>query len=133
MPAEHPFRLDGKIALVTGAGRGIGHACASALAKAGAEVVLNSRSPDQLGEAAAEIAAAGGAARLLPFDVTDRGAARAAVARLGRLDILVNNAGMNRPQPFLEVDDATLDHMVALNVTAAFTIAQAAARLMVPT
>jgi NAD(P)-dependent dehydrogenase (short-subunit alcohol dehydrogenase family) len=128
---EDAFRLDDKIALVTGAGRGIGRAVALALAKAGAEVVLNSRSPDQLVEVAAEIEAAGGAARLLPFDVTDRKAAREAIARLGRLDILVNNAGMNRPQPFLEVDDATLDRMVALNITGAFTVAQAATRLMV--
>ena len=132
MAAENPFRLDGKVALVTGAGRGIGRAVALALAKAGAEIVLNSRSPDQLGEAAAEIGAAGGRARLLPFDVTDRAGARSAIAGLGRFDILVNNAGMNRPQPFLEVDDETLDRMVALNVTAAFTVAQAAARLMVP-
>jgi NAD(P)-dependent dehydrogenase (short-subunit alcohol dehydrogenase family) len=132
MPAQDPFRLDGRLALVTGAGRGIGRAVALALANAGAEIVLNSRSPDQLGEVAAEIAAAGGAARLLPFDVTDRAAARVAIAGLGRLDVLVNNAGVNRPQPFLEVDDATLDRLVALNVTAAFTIAQAAARLMVP-
>jgi NAD(P)-dependent dehydrogenase (short-subunit alcohol dehydrogenase family) len=132
VPADNPFRLDGKIALVTGAGRGIGRAVALALAGAGAEVVLNSRSPDQLGEVAAAIQAGGGAARLLPFDVTDRGAARAAVAGIGRLDILVNNAGMNRPQPFLEVDDETLDRMIALNVTGAFGVAQAAARLMVP-
>jgi NAD(P)-dependent dehydrogenase (short-subunit alcohol dehydrogenase family) len=129
---EDAFRLDGKLALVTGAGRGIGRAIALALASGGAEVVLNSRSPDQLAETAAEIKAAGGSARLLPFDLTDRGAARNAIAGLGRLDILVNNAGMNRPQPFLEVDDATLDRLVALNVIAAFTVAQAAARLMVP-
>jgi NAD(P)-dependent dehydrogenase (short-subunit alcohol dehydrogenase family) len=63
--------------------------------------------------------------------VTDSAAARTAVAALSRLDILVNNAGMNRPQPFLEVDDATLDHLIALNVKAPFVIAQAAARHMV--
>jgi NAD(P)-dependent dehydrogenase (short-subunit alcohol dehydrogenase family) len=129
---EDAFRLDGKLALVTGAGRGIGRAVALALAQAGAEIVLNSRSPDQLGDVAAEIGAGGGTARLLPFDVTDRGAVRAAITGLGRLDILVNNAGMNRPQPFLEVDDGTLDQLVALNIIAAFTVAQAAARLMVP-
>jgi NAD(P)-dependent dehydrogenase (short-subunit alcohol dehydrogenase family) len=126
-----PFRLDGKVALVTGAGRGIGRASALALAGAGAEVVLNSRSASELEAVAAEIAGQGGRARVLPFDVTDSAAARAAIAGLPRLDILVNNAGVNRPQPFLEVDEATLDRMIALNIKAAFIVAQAAARLMV--
>ena len=126
-----PFRLDGKTALVTGAGRGIGRAVALALANAGAELLLNSRTPAELEAVAAEIVAQGGRARLLPFDVTDSGAARDAVAALPRLDILVNNAGVNRPQPFLEVDEATLDRMIALNIKAAFIVAQEAARHMV--
>ena len=67
----------------------------------------------------------------MPFDVTDSAAARDAIAGLPHLDILVNNAGVNRPQPFLAVDEATLDHMIALNVKAAFVVAQAAARPMV--
>jgi NAD(P)-dependent dehydrogenase (short-subunit alcohol dehydrogenase family) len=129
--SESPFRLDGKVALVTGAGRGIGRAIALALADAGAEVVLNSRSPAELDAVAAKIEGKGGRARVRPFDVTDSAAARAAIAGLARLDILVNNAGVNRPQPFLEVDDATLDGMIALNLTAAFVIAQASARRMV--
>src|SRR4029077_9493702 len=95
------------------------------------ELVLNSRTPAELEAVAGEIAAAGGRARPLPFDVTDSEAVRAAIAGLPRLDILVNNAGMNRPQPFLEVDDATLDHMIALNIKAAFVVAQAAARRMI--
>jgi NAD(P)-dependent dehydrogenase (short-subunit alcohol dehydrogenase family) len=128
---QDPFRLDGKLALVTGAGRGIGRGVALALAAAGAELVLNSRSPAELDAVASEIAAEGGRALPLPFDVTDSAAARAAIAGLPRLDILVNNAGMNRPQPFLEVDEATLDRMIALNVKAAFVVAQAAARHMV--
>jgi NAD(P)-dependent dehydrogenase (short-subunit alcohol dehydrogenase family) len=128
----NPFRLDGRRALVTGAGRGIGRAVALALAAAGAELVLNSRTPADLQAVAAEIAAGGGEARVLPFDVTDSERARAAIAGLGRLDILVNNAGVNRPQPFLEVDEATLDRMIALNIRAAFVVAQAAARLMAP-
>jgi NAD(P)-dependent dehydrogenase (short-subunit alcohol dehydrogenase family) len=126
-----PFRLDGKTALVTGAGRGIGRATAAALAAAGAELVLNSRTPAQLEDVAQEIRRGGGRARVLPFDVTDGDALRDAFAGLGRLDILVNNAGFNRPQPFLDVDAATLDRMLALNVRAAFLVAQAAARIMV--
>ena len=125
------FRLDGKLALVTGAGRGIGRAIALALAGAGAELVLNSRTPAELDAVAGEIAAAGGQAHTLPFDVTDGRAARGAIAGLARLDILVNNAGVNRPQPFLEVDEETLDLLIALNVKAAFVAAQAAARHMV--
>ena len=131
MAFENPFRLDGKLALVTGAGRGIGRAIALALAAAGAEIVVNSRTPAELDALAGDIIAAGGRARPFPFDVTDSKAARSAIAGLLRLDILVNNAGMNRPQPFLEVDDATLDRLIALNVKAAFVVAQAAARLMV--
>ena len=125
------FRLDGKTALVTGAGRGIGRATALALAAAGAELVLVSRTRSQLDEVARAIAERGGKAQVLPFDVTDTAAMRDAFAGLGRLDILVNNAGLNRPQPFLEVDEATLDLLLGLNVRAAFLVAQAAARLMV--
>ena len=114
--SDNAFRLDGKIALVTGSGRGIGRAIALALAGAGAEVVLNSRSPAELETVASEIGGHGGRARVLPFDVTDGTAIRAAFSGLSRLDILVNNAGVNRPQPFLEVDEATLDRLIALNV-----------------
>jgi NAD(P)-dependent dehydrogenase (short-subunit alcohol dehydrogenase family) len=129
--ADNTFRLDGKIALVTGAGRGIGRAIAVALADAGAELVLVSRTPSELDEVAGEIKSSGGRARPLPFDVTHSGAVRDAFAGVERLDILVNNAGLNRPQPFLEVDEATLDLLLGLNVRAAFVVAQAAARLMV--
>src|SRR5712691_13035447 len=125
------FRLDGKTALVTGAGRGIGRAIALALGQAGAELLLNSRTPSELAAVAAEIAGQGGRARAVPFDVTDSEAARGAIAALPHLDILVNNAGVNRPQPFLEVDEAILDQMIALNIKAAFTVAQAAAHHMV--
>jgi NAD(P)-dependent dehydrogenase (short-subunit alcohol dehydrogenase family) len=132
MPAfsDRMFRLDGKTALVTGAGRGIGRAVAFALAGAGAELVLVSRTASQLEEIASEIARAGGRSRALPLDVTDSAALRDAFADLSRLDILVNNAGVNRPQPFLEVDEETLDRLLTLNVRAAFLAAQAAARRM---
>ena len=128
---DSAFRLDRKTALVTGAGRGIGRAIALALAAAGAELVLVSRTPSELRGVAGKIEDGGGKAQVLPFDVTDSAAARDAFAGLGRLDILVNNAGINRPQPFLEVDEATLDLLLRLNVRAAFLVAQAAARLMV--
>src|SRR4029077_13420601 len=128
--SESAFRLDGKIALVTGAGRGIGRAIALALANAGAEVILNSRTPAELDAVAGDITGRGGRARVLPFDVTDSAAVRAAITGLSQLDILVNNAGMNRPQPFFEVDETTLDRLIALNVKATFAVAQAAARLI---
>jgi len=128
--ADSAFRLDGKIALVTGGGRGIGRAVALALAAAGAELILVSRTPSELDEVAGEIASSGGKARALPFDVTRSDAVRDAFAGIDRLDILVNNAGLNRPQPFLEVDEPTLDLLLDLNVRAAFIVAQAAARLM---
>ena len=116
---------------MTGAGRGIGHAVARALATAGAELVLVSRTKRELDEVALEIVSRGGQARVVPFDVTDSAAIRDAFGGLERLDILVNNAGLNRPQPFLEVDEATLDQLLTLNVRAAFLVAQAAARVMV--
>jgi NAD(P)-dependent dehydrogenase (short-subunit alcohol dehydrogenase family) len=125
------FRLDSKTALVTGAGRGIGRAVALALATAGAELILVSRTRSQLEEVAREIQKDGGQARVVPFDVTNTAAMHAAFAGIERLDILVNNAGLNRPLPFLEVDEATLDLLLGLNVRAAFLVAQAAARLMV--
>ncbi len=128
---DSAFRLDGKMALVTGAGRGIGRAVALALSAAGAELMLVSRSRSELDEVAGEIVTLGGRATSLPFDVTRSDAVRDAFAGLGGLDILVNNAGVNRPQPFLEVDEATLDLLLGLNVRAAFVVAQAAARLMV--
>ena len=131
MAATNPFRLDGKRALVTGAGRGIGRAVALALAAAGAELVLVSRTASELDVVAHEIAQKGGRARALPLDVTDNAAVRAAFAGLGALDVLINNAGLNRPQPFLDVDEDTLDRLLNLNVRAAFLVAQAAARLMI--
>ncbi len=128
---DSAFRVDGKRALVTGAGRGIGRATALALAAAGADLVLVNRTSSELDEVAGIIKSGGGTARSLVLDVTRSEAVRDAFAGLGRLDILVNNAGINRPQPFLEVDEPTLDLLLGLNVRAAFLVAQAAARLMV--
>src|SRR5947207_5891783 len=80
--SDNAFRLDGKIALVTGSGRGIGRAIALALAAAGAEVILNSRTPAELDAVAAEITGRDGRARVLPFDVTDSAAVRVAIGGL---------------------------------------------------
>ncbi len=131
LPAKVSFRLDGKRALVSGAGRGIGLAAAAALADAGAEVVLAARSRDEIEAGAAEIRAAGGRAGTLVLDVSDVDGVAAAIAASGPFDVLVNNAGMNRPQPFLDVSVANFDAIMGLNVRSAFFMAQAVARGMV--
>jgi NAD(P)-dependent dehydrogenase (short-subunit alcohol dehydrogenase family) len=128
-PAD-AFSLDGRSALVTGAGRGLGRAIALELARGGAETWLLARSEADLDEVRAEIAASGGRAHTLPCDVTDAPAVRRAVDALPRLDILVNNAGSNIPEPFVEVTEAHLDGLLNLNVRAAFLVAQAAVRKM---
>lgn len=120
------LRVDGKAAVVTGASRGIGRGCALALAEAGAEVTLVSRSREELDAVAAET---GGDA--VPCDVTDAARVAAAFDGLERLDILVHCAGGNRPQPFLDVEEEALDWALALNVRGTFLCAQAAARRMV--
>jgi NAD(P)-dependent dehydrogenase (short-subunit alcohol dehydrogenase family) len=128
--ARDRFRLDGRTALVTGAGRGIGRACAAALAEAGAEVWLAARTKDEIEQAAEEIRAGGAKARAIVCDVTDSHAVRNAMNAMQVLDILVNNAGSNIPEPFVEVSEEHLDRLLALNVRAAFLVAQAAAKKM---
>ncbi|MGW8184229.1 MAG: SDR family NAD(P)-dependent oxidoreductase, partial [Burkholderiales bacterium] len=123
-------RVDGRVALVTGAGRGLGLAAAIGLAQAGAEVYLVSRTRAELEQAAETIRADGGAARALVCDVTNAGQVKEAFAGLPRLDILVNNAGGNLPEPFIEITEERLDRILNLNVRAAFLVAQAAARKM---
>lgn len=125
------MRLDGQVALVTGAGRGIGRGTALAMAEAGAEVVVWSRTADEIESLAAEIQAAGGKARAQVVDVTDDAQVQETIADMDRLDILFNNAGTNKPQPFLDVDAESLDIVLDLNIRAAFIVAQAAARKMV--
>ena len=124
-------RLDGKVALVTGAGRGIGRGCALGLAEAGAEVVAWSRTAGEIESVVAEIEAAGGKARARTVDVTDDATVRQAVGELDRIDILFNNAGSNKPQDFLDVDADSLDTVLDLNIRAAFIVAQAVAARMV--
>lgn len=125
------FRLDGRRALVTGASRGIGRATAEALAAAGAVVTLAARAEADLAEGAAAIRIAGGQAGVLALDVTDTAAVKAGIAEAGPYDILVNNAGINRPKPFLEMDEATFDALYDVNVRAAYFVAQAVAQGMV--
>lgn len=124
------FRVDGRVALVTGAGRGLGRSIALALAHAGAELWLVARTHDEVEQVAAEIRSAGGRAHAATCDVTDAAAVARVVSAIPALDILINNAGMNIPEPFVEVSEAHLDRMLALNVKAAFLVAQAAAKKM---
>ena len=124
------FRVDGQVALVTGAGRGIGAAIAQLLAQSGAEVVLISRTAGELQEIAGRIEAAGCRAHVRVCDVTDSAAVRSLIETLPQLDIVVNNAGTTIPEPFLEVSDGHLDAQIDLNTRAVFVVAQAAVRKM---
>ncbi len=119
-------QLSGQLALVTGAGRGIGRACAEGLAAAGARVVAVARSESDLAALAAHES---GRIEAWPADVTDDGL-WARIEALPDLSILVNNAGGNRPQAFVDVDPESLDFVLDLNVRAAFRVAQAAVRSM---
>jgi gluconate 5-dehydrogenase len=125
------FSLAGRVALVTGASRGLGLAMAKALAGQGAKVIVNARDRASLREAAARIGA-----EALAFDVTDPAASRVAlediVTRHGRLDILVNNAGIQHRRPLTDWQDEDFDRLIATNLTACFRLARDAARLMLP-
>ena len=117
--------LDGRLSLVTGAGRGIGRACALALARAGSDVIAVARTGTELDQLEAE-----GEGRIRGWreDVTTD-AFFARVETLERLDILVSNAGMNRPLPIQDVDTVTLDRMLELNVRSVYRTSQAAVRV----
>lgn len=135
MDAFPRFDLDGQIALVTGAARGLGRAISLALANAGADVALGLRDPDQAGDLADEIRAMGRRALPLRMDVRNRGEVEAAISetvrRMGRLDILVNNAGLGPSAPAEEVTEENFDLTVDVNVKGLFFASQAAGRVMI--
>ncbi len=129
------LRLDGEVALVTGAARGIGAAIAELLAAAGAEIVVADLDHAASEAKAKAIVARGFKARGLALDVTDEASVKAGFARvhdeLGRLDVLVNNAGIAIRRPTVELSRADWDKVVAVNLTGVFLCAQAAASLMI--
>jgi NAD(P)-dependent dehydrogenase (short-subunit alcohol dehydrogenase family) len=125
------FRLDGKRALVTGGGRGIGLAAASALAQVGADVTLAARTLSEVEAAASAIRTRGDQAEAIQLDVTDLDAVRGMVATAEPFDVLINNAGTNRPALLMDVKIEDFDFIMDLNVRAAFFMAQAVARRLV--
>lgn len=124
------FRLDDRVAIVTGAGRGIGAAIATAFAEVGARVVIGARTGSQLDEVAGTIAARGGKARAVAGDLGSReGMERlveAALADFGRIDVVVNNVGGSLPGPFLQTSEGQFDEALRWNVTTAFNLTQLA-------
>ncbi|WP_082748858.1 SDR family oxidoreductase [Nocardioides jensenii] len=128
------FTVTDHVAVVTGAGRGIGAATAVALAQAGADVLISARHADQLEAVADLVRAAGRRAVVVPADLSDTdaaaGLARAAYDELGRLDIVVNNVGGTIPNAFLDTDVAYLEESFHFNVSTAHALSRAAVPLM---
>ena len=124
-----PFDLTGRVALVTGAQRGLGYAMAKGLAEAGATVVVNGRNREALDAAVRSLDDAGLAASASVFDVTDRDAVRLGIgaieARHGVIDILINNAGIQRRHAFVDFTAEDWDAIIATNLTAPFIVSQA--------
>jgi 7-alpha-hydroxysteroid dehydrogenase len=131
------FLVTDKVAIVTGAGRGIGAASALALAEAGADVVLSARSTDQLEAVAEQVRGAGRRAVVVPADLSDLDRLddliAAATGELGRLDIVVNNVGGAMPQPLLDTSDADFEQAFHFNVTTAFSLTRRAAHVLAAT
>ncbi|HVT08559.1 MAG TPA: glucose 1-dehydrogenase [Polyangia bacterium] len=131
------FDVAGRVALVTGAARGIGRACAIALARAGADVALGLRAHDAPGDVADVVRGLGRRALPLQMDVTRRSEIAAAVAEaaraFGRIDILVNNAGIGPPAPAESVTEQDFDATLAVNLKGTFFVSQEVGRLMIRT
>jgi gluconate 5-dehydrogenase len=136
MDSLSQFSLAGRRALVTGSSRGIGFAIATALAGAGADIVLNARDKVALGEAAANLAAGGARARAVAFDVTNSESVREAVdyieSDIGPIDILVNNAGMQHRGPLEDFPEDMFERVMTTNLHSVFIVGQAVARKMIP-
>lgn len=128
------FDVSGKVAIVTGSGRGIGAACALALAEAGADVVLTARTQEQLDEVAAQVGALGRRSVTAVCDANDTDALAAlvplAVDALGGVDIVVNNAGGSAPRPLLDTSVGYFERAFHFNVTTAFALTKAAVPAM---
>ena len=130
MTAAKKYDLSGQLALVTGAGRGIGKACARSLASAGADVVLTARSLKQLENVQNEITSSGGKASIHVADLLKMESIQE-LKKFGPFNILVNNAGNNIPEHFCDVTEENFDKVMLLNVKSAFFVAQAVAQDMV--
>lgn len=124
IPVTPSFSLQGKIALVTGASKGIGRAAALALAGQGAHVICVGRGRQSLDAVCAEIQAQGQSAEPLPADMSSMDDIIEKIGALPRVDVLVNNAGTNIPEPFVEVTEEHFDRLVQLNIKGCFFVAQ---------
>ena len=122
------MNLEGRVALVTGASQGIGHACALTLARHGASIAVAARNQQKLEELAAAITAAGGKAAAFPVDVSDedqiKSAIKSAIAHFGKIDILVNNAGITRDQLVMRMKRTDWDAVLSTNLTSAYLCIQ---------
>ena len=131
------FRVDGQVAIVTGAGRGLGRAAALALAEAGADVVISARTGEQLAAVADEVEQLGRRAHVVVADVSNvavmDGIVGVARDDLGRLDIVVNNVGGTLPMPFLQTSEEFLEEAFHFNVTTAFALSRRAVPVMLDT
>ena len=125
------INLKNKIALVTGAGKGIGKACAVALAEAGAKVIILSRTKSDLIKVNKIIKKTKGSSQSFVCDVTNLEELQKVLKKISRLDILVNNAGNNRPQHFTKVSQVNMEYLTNLNMKAAFNVAQLCSQKMV--